>query len=71
MLGKSLAIDAARALLVRTRREILALDAETRSSQWLADGNAAREAGRYEKAQKCYDKSQFWLDRFNKLTGRA
>ena len=49
----------------------MALDAEVRASQWLADGNAARERGNMVKAEKCYAKSQFWLDRFNKLTGRA
>lgn len=48
-----------------------ALTAEVRASQWLADGNAARERGNMAKAEKCYAKSQFWLDRYNKLTGRA
>lgn len=46
-----------------------ALDAETRGNQWLADGNAAAEAGNKKKAEKCYDKGQFWLDRYNKLMG--
>jgi len=48
-----------------------ALEAEVRCSQWLADGNAAREAGNMAKAAKCDAKSQFWLDRYNRLTGRA
>lgn len=48
-----------------------ALEAEVRCSQWLADGNAAREAGNMAKADRCYAKSQFWLDRYNRLTGRA
>lgn len=47
------------------------IDAESRGNHWLAEGNAAREAGRYEKAEKCYAKGQFWLDRYNKLTGRS
>lgn len=48
-----------------------ALDAETRASQWLADGNQAREAGRTVKAERCFQKAQFWLDRANLLSGRA
>ncbi|MFH0134869.1 hypothetical protein ACGLHS_31970 [Variovorax sp. VaC1] len=40
------------------------LDAETRGSQWLADGNVASTSAR---AERCYDKSQFWLDRANRL----
>lgn len=51
--------------------ESKALDAEVRGSRWLADGNAAKEKGNMAKAEKCYVKSQFWLDRYNKLTGRG
>jgi hypothetical protein len=59
------------------------LDADTRANRWLADGNAlsdeayaskdepARAQRLYKKAAECYAKAQFWLDRFNKLTGRA
>ena len=47
------------------------LDAEVRSSQWLADGNEARESGNTAKADKCYAKSQFWLDRYNLLAGKG
>jgi len=47
------------------------LEAETRSNSWLADGNAADEAGDPAKANACYAKSQFWLDRFNHLSGRG
>jgi hypothetical protein len=47
------------------------LDAEVRASQWLADGNAAAEAGDTTKAQRCYDKSQFWLDRYNLLASKS
>lgn len=43
------------------------LDADTRCSQWLADGNAAMEAGMHERANRCYDKSQFWMDRRSAL----
>ncbi len=47
------------------------LDAETRASQWLADGNQAAEAGRVTKAERCFQKAQFWLDRANHLSGRG
>ena len=48
-----------------------AVNAEVKFSQWLADANAAKEAGDIEKAEKCYAKSQYWLDRYNKLAGRT
>jgi hypothetical protein len=47
------------------------LDAEQRCSTWLADGNEYNERGQKAKAEKCYDKAQYWLDRYNKLTGNA
>ena len=47
------------------------LEAETRASQWLADGNQAREAGLLDKADRCFDKAQYWLDRANYLSGRS
>jgi hypothetical protein len=47
------------------------LDAEARASQWLADGNAAAEAGCTVKAERCFQKAQFWLDRANLLTNQA
>jgi hypothetical protein len=43
------------------------LEAETRGSQWLADGNAAAERGDHARAERCYEKGQFWLDRANLL----
>ncbi|SDJ19844.1 hypothetical protein SAMN05216605_12340 [Pseudomonas abietaniphila] len=48
-----------------------ALEAETRASLWLADGNQAREAGRTVKAERCFQKAQFWLDRANLLSDQA
>jgi hypothetical protein len=45
------------------------IDAEDRGSRWLADGNAASERGNQKKAEACYAKAQFWLDRANKLRG--
>lgn len=47
------------------------LDAETRASQWLADGNEAGDRGDAAKADQCYAKSQFWLDRANLLNNRG
>lgn len=46
-----------------------ALDAEVRANKWLADGNQYRENGNNEMAEKCYQKSQYWLDRYNLLAG--
>jgi len=47
------------------------LEAETLGNRWLADGNAAAEDGDMAKAEHCYAKGQFWLDRFNFLSGRG
>ena len=47
------------------------MDADERASRWMADGNEASEAGNTSKAEKCYEKSQFWRDRFNKLSGNS
>ena len=55
---------------VRTLKEKM-IEAEVRGSFWLAEGNEARERGNLTKAEKCYDKSQFWLDRYNKLAGNS
>lgn len=47
------------------------IEAEIRGSHWLAEGNAAEERGNRTKAEKCFEKSQFWLDRYNKLVGNS
>lgn len=47
------------------------LDAEAKASQWLADGNQAQEAGHTVKAERCFQKAQFWLDRANLLSHQA
>jgi len=47
------------------------LDANARCNQWLADGNAAEDAGNRARASRCFEKSQFWRDRYNLLTGRS
>ena len=45
------------------------IEAEDNGSRWLADGNEAEERGNLVRAERCYQKSQFWLDRYNKLAG--
>ena len=44
------------------------IEAETRGNAWLADANAESERGNFDKAEKCYAKGQWWLDRYNRLT---
>lgn len=48
-----------------------AIDAEALANRWLADGNEAAEAGNAAKADRCYEKAQFWLDRYNLLASKA
>jgi hypothetical protein len=45
------------------------IDAETRGSGHLADGNAALERGDKAKAEAHFEKAQHWLDRANRLRG--
>lgn len=42
--------------------------ADMYASRWLGRGNFFEERGNREAAEKCFQKSQFWLDRWNKLT---
>jgi hypothetical protein len=44
-------------------------DADARCARWLADGNEAAERGAKKTAEKCYEKSQYWLDVANRLRG--
>jgi hypothetical protein len=46
-------------------------EALIRSAAWLADSNEAAERGDKVRAEKCFGKSRYWLDRYNKLTGNA
>jgi len=46
-----------------------AIEAEERASKWLADGNDAEERGDVAKAERCFEKAQYWLDRLNSLQG--
>ena len=47
------------------------VDADVRASSWLADGNEAAERGDMARAEECWAKSQFWLDRYNLLAGAS
>ena len=47
------------------------IEAEVRGSNYLADGNEAAERGQHAKAERLYEKSQYWLDRYNKLAGNS
>lgn len=46
-------------------------DADERGGRYLADANEAAEKGNHAKAEKLYEKGQFWLDRSNKLRGNS
>lgn len=46
-------------------------DADERGNRYLADANEASERGDKVKADKLYQKGQFWLDRYNKLAGNS
>ncbi len=50
-------------------RQQKAYEYESRSSHWLAEGNFYQERGNKAKAEKCYAKSQYWLDRANIARG--
>ncbi|WP_313666293.1 hypothetical protein [Shinella sp.] len=45
------------------------IDAEMRGNRYLAEANEAEERGHQAKAEKLFDKGQFWLDRYNLLAG--
>jgi hypothetical protein len=45
------------------------IKAEEFGSRYLADANEAAERGNHTKAEKLYEKSQYWLDRANNLRG--
>jgi hypothetical protein len=55
--------------MIMTSHEDKIIQAEQQASKWLADGNSWEERGNHIKAEKCYDKSQYWVDRYNKLAG--
>ena len=47
------------------------VDAEMLANRNLADANEASESGFQAKADALYGKAQFWLDRYNHLSGRS
>jgi hypothetical protein len=47
------------------------IEADERGSRYLADANEAAERGNQAKADKLYEKGQYWLDRYNRLAGNA
>lgn len=47
------------------------IEAEERGSRYLADANEQAERGNKDKAEKLYEQAQYWLDRYNDLSGNA
>lgn len=47
------------------------LEADHMGNKYLGDANEAAERGQHEKADRLYARGQFWLDRYNKLTGNG
>lgn len=47
------------------------IEADERGGRLLADANEAAEKGKSEKAEKLYERGQYWLDRSNKLRGNG
>lgn len=60
-------------LAMKTKKSLKerVIEAEVRGSHNLAEANAAAERGDKAKAERLYDKAQYWLDRYNKLAGNA
>lgn len=54
---------------MRKGQKLTKWDVHQFGSRWLADGNEAEEAGDMEKAEKCFKKAQYWLDRLNLMEG--
>ena len=54
----------------RTLQEKIA-DADAKGSRWLAAANEANERGQVARAERLYEKVQYWLDRSNQLRGCA
>lgn len=59
-----------RKMLPQDVREKLA-DADQRGNEWLRKAREAEEKGNQSRADECYRKGQFWLDRSNKLRGEC
>lgn len=54
--------------MARTLQEKI-IEADERGCRLLADANEAAENGNRAKADRLYEKGQYWLDRYNKLAG--
>lgn len=54
--------------MAKTLNEKIA-DADDRGGRYLAEANEAAERGNQAKADRLYEKGQYWLDRSNKLRG--
>lgn len=46
-------------------------DADQRGGDLLAKAKEAAERGQHDKAERLYERGQYWLDRANKLLGNA
>lgn len=46
-------------------------EADDRGGRLLADANEAAERGNHAKAEKLYERGQYWLDLSNKLRGNS
>ena len=42
-----------------------------KAARWLHEANLAAEAGKKEKAERLYAKSQYWHDKMHKALGNA
>ncbi len=47
------------------------IEADIRGNKFLADANEASERGNQAKAERLYEKGQYWLDRSNQLRGNS
>ena len=59
-----------RTMLPQDVRDKIA-DADQRGNEWLAKARAAEERGNQKRAEECYRKGNYWLDRSNKLRGEC
>ena len=46
-------------------------EADEMGCRYLGDANEAAERGDAARAERLYDKGQFWLDRYNRLAGNS
>ena len=46
-------------------------DADQRGNDWLARARDAADRGDQKRAEECYRKGNYWLDRSNKLRGEC